>query len=121
MKKTAIFGQINPIITLVEQTNIFNPSPSYITANYMTAVANNYLLGANEANFRILYGNCAFNEKGDVVEFKTVHSDSTTLSGDDISTWGENDSVVLEALAKKQGTTITKIVSGYTENMGMMF
>ena len=121
MKKTAIFGQISPIITLVEQSNIFNPTPSYKTANYMTAVANNYLLGANEANFRVMYGNCAFNEKGDVVEFQTVHSDSTSLTGDDISTWGEDDTVVLEAIAKKQGTTVTKIVSGFTENMGMMF
>ena len=121
MKKTAIFGQINPIITLVEQTNIFNPTPNYITANYMTAVANNYLLGTNEANFRIMYGNCAFDERGNVVEFKTIHTDSTTLAGNDITTWGEDDSVILEAIAKKQGTEITNIVSGSIENMGGMF
>ena len=121
MKKTAIFGQINPIITLVEQTNVFNPTPNHITANYITAVANTYLLGTNEANFRIMYGNCAFDEKGNVVEFKTIHTDSTTLSGEIISTWGEDDSIILETIAEKQGTTVTNIVSGSVENMNGMF
>jgi len=121
MKKTAIFGQINPKITLVEQTNIFSSTPSYITGSYMTAFAHNYVLGANEVNFRIMYGNCTFDAAGNVTEFATIHTDSTTLSGEVISTWGEDDGIILEAIAEKQGTTVTNIVSGSVENMGGMF
>ena len=121
MKKTAIFGQINPNITLVEQTNIFSSTPNYITGSYITAFAHNYVLGANEVNFRVIYGNCTFDTANNVTDFATIYTDSTTLSGEVISTWGEDDSIILKAIAKKQGTTVTNIVSGSIENMGGMF
>jgi hypothetical protein len=120
MKKSCIFGKINPVISLPQQTSLFNPTPSFITGDYMTAVANPYSLGSNEVNFRVLYGNCTFDGQGNVVEFKTIHSDSVLLSGEVISTWGEDDSVILEALASQQGTNVVEIVFGTISN-GMMF
>lgn len=121
MTQTAIFGKINPVISIAQQTSLFNPTPSFITGDYMTAVANPYVLGTNEVTFRISYGNCAFDSEGSVVSFKSVHSDSVTLSGPIISTWGEDDSVILEALALAQGTTVTQVVSGSLSGGGMMF
>jgi hypothetical protein len=121
MAQTAIFGKINPVVSMVEQTSLFNPSPTYITGDYITAVANPYVLGTNQVNFRISYGNCAFDNEGNVVSFQSIHSDNITLSGEVISTWGEDDSVILEAIATQQGTTVTQIVSGSLNNGGMMF
>lgn len=112
MSQTAIFGKIDPILSMVEQSTLFNPTPTYITANYMAAVANNYVLGTNKVTFRIMYGNCTFDGSGNVVAFKTVHSDSATLSGTTITIWGENDGPILEALAIEQGTTVTEIIEG---------
>jgi len=106
-----IFGKINPVLSLATQDTLFNPSPEFITGSYMTAVANNYLLGANQVNFRVSYGNCTF-ESGSVVKFDVVHSDNVVLSGSTIATWGQDDSVILEAIADEQGTTITQVVSG---------
>lgn len=121
MAQTAIFGKINPVISIVEQTTLFNPSPTYITGDYMTATANPYVLGTNEVNFRVVYGNCAFDSNGEVVSFKSIHSDNVRLSGSAITSWGEDDSVILEILAQQQGTTVTQVVSGNIEGMGMMF
>jgi len=121
MKNTAIFGQIEPKITLIGQTNIFSSTPSYITGSYITAFAHNYVLGANEVNFRVIYGNCTFDTANNVTDFTTIHTDSTTLSGEVISTWGEDDSIILKAIAEKQGTTVTNIVSGSIENMDRIF
>jgi len=106
-----IFGKINPVLSLATQDTLFNPSPEFITGSYMTAVANNYPLGANQVNFRVSYGNCTF-ESGSVVKFDVVHSDNVVLSGSTIATWGQDDSVILEAIADEQGTTITQVVSG---------
>lgn len=108
-----IFGKIDPIATVVQQTTPF--SAQTITGSYMTALARPYALGAYQVNFQVLYGNCTFNEEtGLVTNFQQVFSDNVTLSGSTITTWGENDSVILQALAAQQGTTVTEVVSGTT-------
>ena len=89
----------------------------YFTGSYMTAVANQYALGTNQVNFRVSYGNCTF-ESGSVVKFNVVHSDNVVLSGESIATWGEDDSVILDAIADAQGTTIISVVSGSMNSFG---
>jgi hypothetical protein len=112
-----IFGQINPVLSMATQDTLFNPSPEFITGSYMTAVANNYSLGANQVNFRVSYGNCEF-ESGSVVKFNVVHQDNVVLSGSTISTWGEDDAVILDAIAAQQGTSVTTVVSGSAGSFG---
>ena len=112
-----IFGQINPVLSLATQDTLFNPSPEFVTGSYMTAVANNYPLGANQVNFRVSYGNCEF-ESGSVVKFNVVHQDNVILSGSTITTWGENDAVILDAIAAEQGTTVVAVVSGSAGSLG---
>jgi hypothetical protein len=111
-----IFGQINPVISIATQDGLFNPSPEFITGSYITAVANQYVLGANQVNFRVMYGNCVF-ESGSVVDFKSVYADNVVLSGDTITTWGQDDSVILEAIAEAQGTEVVAVVSGSVNGM----
>jgi len=113
-----IFGKITPVLSLATQDTLFNPSPEFITGSYMTAVANQYVLGANQVNFRVSYGNCTF-ESGSVVKFDVVHSDNVVLSGSTIATWGQDDSVILEAIADEQGTTVTQVVSGSASMFGL--
>ena len=113
-----IFGQINPVLSLATQGTLFNPSAEFITGSYVTAVANNYSLGANQVNFRVSYGNCTF-ESGSVTKFDVVHSDNVILSGSAIASWGEDDSVILDAIAAAQGTTITEVVSGSINTFGV--
>ena len=112
-----IFGKISPVLSLATQDTLFNPSPEFVTASYMTAVANQYPLGANQVNFRVSYGNCEF-ESGSLSKFNVVHQDNVVLSGSTITTWGEDDSVILEAIAEQQGTTVIQIVSGSSSSMG---
>ncbi len=113
-----IFGKINPVISMATQDTLFNPAPEFITGSYMTAVANNYALGANQVNFRVMYGNCTF-ESGSVVGFTTIHADNVVLSGSAIETWGTDDSVILSAIAVQQGTTIVEVVSGSAQSNGL--
>jgi hypothetical protein len=111
-----IFGQINPKATVVQQTTPFGGTT--VTGSYMTALARPYALGANIVNFQVIYGNCTFDTgSGEVTNFQQIFSDNVVLSGSAISTWGEDDSVILEALAAQQGTTITAVVSGSNNQM----
>lgn len=112
-----IFGKIDPVISIAKQETLFNPTPEFITGSYMTAVANQYPLGANQVNFRVSYGNCTFAEDGSVTEFKTVYADNVILSGSTITTWGEDDSVILDAIAEAQGTNVVEVVSGSVNGM----
>jgi len=112
-----IFGKISPVLSLATQDTLFNPAPEFVTGSYMTAVANQYSLGANQVNFRVSYGNCEF-KSGSVVKFNVVHQDNVVLSGSTISTWGEDDSVILDAIADEQGTSVIAVVSGSANGMG---
>lgn len=114
-----IFGKINPVISIATQNELFNPTSSFTTGSYITAVANQYALGANQVNFRVYYGNCTF-ESGSVIAFQTVYADNVVLGGTAIETWGTDDSVILEAIAEQQGTEVTQVVSGSIQN-GMFF
>jgi hypothetical protein len=105
-----IFAQINPPLSIIRQDTLFNPTPEYITGSYLTAIANQYILGANKVNFRITYGECIFD--GDtIVEFKNIHSDNVELLEEDIEDWGTDDSVILNKIAEKQGTVVTTIIT----------
>lgn len=105
-----IFGKIDPVASVIQQTTPFQTTT--ITGSYMTAIARPYMLGANEVNFQVIYGNATLDENGKVTSFQQVFSDNTLLTGSAIATWGEDDSVILEAIAAQQGTTVVEIVTG---------
>lgn len=111
-----IFGKINPEATVVQQSTPFGGTT--IKGSYITAIARPYVLGAQQVNFQVLYGNCTFDSgSGAVTNFQQIFSDNIVLSGSVISTWGEDDSTILEYIATEQGTTVTEIVSGSNNMM----
>lgn len=110
-----IFAKINPVATVPVQNGPFVVNS--ITGSYLTAIANQYPLGTNKVNFRIVYGECIF-EEGSVVGFNQIYGDFVELSGSEVDNWGTDDSYILDIIAEKQGTTIVEIVSGSLSNGG---
>ena len=121
MATQTIFAKINPPISLAQQSNLFDQNVKYEIGDYMIAITTLYVLGSDSQNFRVFYGKCDFDESGSVIAFKSIHSQTITLSGTVIENWGENDDVILQAIANQEGITIEKIVSGNIENVGMFF
>ena len=105
-----IFGKIDPVLYKAVQDNPFNPTPEYITASYVTAFADRYFMGSNQVNFRVLYGNCTF-EDGEITLFNTIQYANVTLSGSAIETWGTDDAVILDDIANQQGTSVIQIIT----------
>jgi hypothetical protein len=112
-----IFAKINPVLSIVTQDSLFNPTTNFITGSYMTAIANQYVLGANSVDFRVSFGNCEF-DNDNVISFRPIHQENINLSGEDLESWGTDDSVVLDIIASMKGIAVEEIVSGNADNFG---
>jgi hypothetical protein len=78
----------------------------------MTAVARPYKLGAASTKFEVMYGNITQDSTGNVTAFQRIMQQEVTLTSDQLTTWGLDDSAVLYVIATQIGTTVTGIVSG---------
>jgi hypothetical protein len=106
-----LVAKIIPAAQLVVQPTPFEST--FVEADYMTALARPYALGATKVNFEVIYGNLVEVPVPDsdvlVKQFKSVTSSQITLEGPELSSWGIDDSVVLTAIAAKVGTTVVEI------------
>ena len=105
-----IYAKINPAATRVEQNSPFGAQKT-IVADYMTAIARPYTLGAQRTRFEIQYGNVTLNADGNVTNFSHIMSGETVLTADQLATWGSDDAVVLNIIAAAVGTSVESIVT----------
>lgn len=112
-----IFAKISPELKMVQQSGLFNPEVNYITGSYMTAMATPYPLGATKVNFRVHFGEFETNENNEKTRFKTVHSESIELSSEELASWGTDDTVVLNLIAAKKGTTVVETIESDVDNL----
>jgi hypothetical protein len=104
-----LYGKITPTAQIVQQITPF--SSTTIEANYMTALARPYGIGSTVVNFEVLFGITNTNENNEVVGFERLDSYQVTLSGDDLSTWGIDDTVVLQKIAAKLNVTVSDFIT----------
>ena len=112
MANTLLFGKISPVLSVPQQANQFSQNITFLTADYMTAIADPYPLGATQVNFSVLYGNCQFNESNEIIGFTTISRSGINLSGSVIQNWGIDDRPVLDAIAAEQGTSVVSTQIG---------
>ena len=113
-----LFAKIDPPAEFAQ-----NPTPFSVEikkADYITAAANPYKLGATEVSFNYILGNPEFNTEGKMVKFQRLGGGNIVLSGDEISDWGLDDTVVLEKICDKLGTSAVEFEDWNPEN-GFMF
>jgi hypothetical protein len=103
-----LFGKIDPVAQIVKQTTPFEQQT--IDAEYITALARPYALGAESVNFQVSYGNFVKDDTGKITGFNNLFNDNVVLSGAIIANWGTNDAVILDALAEEQGTNVVETI-----------
>lgn len=103
-----LFGKIDPVAQIVKQTTPFEQQT--VDAEYITALARPYALGAESVNFQVSYGNFTKDDTGKITGFNNLFNDNVVLSGQIITSWGNNDAVILNAISEQQGTEITETV-----------
>jgi hypothetical protein len=101
-----LFGKISPQAVIPQMITPFQQTE--LVADYITAIAEPYILGTNVVNFHVKYGNFNYNQENVPVSFETLHQVYVTLSGETIADWGTDDTTILVAIATEQGATITQ-------------
>lgn len=109
-----LFAKINPVAQIANQESPF--AYDVQQADYLTAVASPYRLGATEVNFSLIYGTATFATGGAMTSFQRLLGGNITLSGPDIQSWGLDDSVVLGTICTKVGTTAVEFIEADPPN-----
>lgn len=108
-----LLAKISPAAKQIVQTNPFESSE--VSAEYMSALARPYALGASKVNFEVLFGNLVESPKPGTEEvsqnFVRVTGANVELEGEELASWGTDDSVVLSAIAAKLGTSVVSTLS----------
>lgn len=104
-----LYAKITPSAEKIVQTTPF--SATTITADYMSALARPYGLGANVVNFEVLFGNVSFDENQQPISFQNVVSSQLVLQGTQLQNWGIDDSVILNEIATLMGVSIENIIT----------
>lgn len=103
-----LFGKISPAAQIVKQVTPFEQQT--ITTDWITAIARPYVLGATQVNFQVSYGNFVKDETGKITGFTNLFNDNVVLSGEIITAWGNNDAIILDAIAEQQGTEVIETI-----------
>lgn len=110
-----LFAKISPVADIPEMQSPFDYTVKH--ADYLTAIASPYKLGATEVYFNLIYGTATFDADGNMLTFNRLLGGSITLSDPDIEDWGIDDSVVLSTICEKVGTTAVEFVEGNPQGM----
>lgn len=74
-----------------------------IPAEYLVVSTERFVIGEPKASFELRFGNVIIEEKE---RFDIVLRQNFELTSDELATWGTDDSVLLDIIAAKLGTSI---------------
>ena len=103
-----LLGKLSKAAEKVYKTTPF--TTEIVTAEYMSVSAGKYVIGAKDVSFELRFGKLVLDEAGKPKEFEVVIRDSAKLTSEELSTWGTDDSIVLDLIAAKLGVTILEKV-----------
>jgi len=103
-----LYSKISPPAVISQQLTPFSTTSKEL--EYMGVFARPYGLGATSVTFEIVFGIMNKDENNTPVSFEGEYTTSITLTTEDLSTWGSDDSVFLHKIASKIGTTITEFI-----------
>lgn len=110
-----LLAKINPAASFTSQDGPF-AQPTVITAEYLTALARPYVAGATQTNFEVQFGTyTAGTEASEGIpaqlgKFNRIESSRVVLTAEELTSWGTDDSVLLNTIASKLGTSVVETV-----------
>jgi hypothetical protein len=107
-----LLAKISPSANIVSQVTPFIFDQNI--AQYMTAVANQYVPDSESTNFNVLFGEISPPvplEEPQPEPFILKYSYPLTLTSQQLSTWGTDDSELLEIVAAQLGVEILEFIN----------
>lgn len=102
-----LLGKLETPAVKVYQTSAFNTTA--ISAEYMVVSAEKFVIGDDKVGFELRFGNIIMEHNKE--KFDIIMRQNVQLTSDELSTWGTDDSILLDIIATKLGTSITEKVA----------
>ena len=104
-----LYAKFTPGLSFNKSKDPFNPQT--VTLEYMTAITAGYPLGATAATFNVYFGTATITNNK-VTEFTKELVKIVEVGGTALSSWGTDDSSMLDYLA---GTFNLTVTNNYTD------
>lgn len=102
-----LLGKLTTPATKIYQSGAFNTTTA--TAEYMIVSTQRFVIGEDKVDFEIRFGNIIV-ENG-TERFDNLLREFITMTSSELATWGTDDSVLLDLIATKLGTSLTDKVT----------
>lgn len=104
-----LLGKLDPVATKTYHVTAFQTET--VTGEYMSAKAERFIIGGGDVEFEVRFGNIVYREDGTPEHFDIIMRDYVKLTSEELATWGTDDSVALDLIAAKLGTTVTEKIT----------
>jgi len=101
-----LLGKLATPALKVVQNGVFNTTS--IPAEYMVVSTVRFVIGEDKTDFELRFGNVIIEDEKE--RFDIVLRENISLTSEELATWGTDDGVLLDIIATKLDTTITKKV-----------
>jgi len=102
-----LLGKLETPATKVYQSGPFSTTTA--TAEYMVVATQKYVIGGEDVVFEVRFGNIVTEHNKE--RFDILMRQDFKMTSDDLSTWGTDDSVLLDLIAAKLGTTVIEKIN----------
>lgn len=99
-----LLGKLATPATKVYQNGAFDSAVA--TAEYMVVSTERFVIGEDETSFELRFGNVITENEQE--RFDIILRESITIRSEALATWGTDDSVLLDLIAVRLGTTIVE-------------
>ena len=102
-----LLGKLASPAVKVYQNGAFSTTAA--SAEYMIVSTERFVIGEDKASFELRFGNVIIeNEKE---RFDVLLRENLQMTSEELATWGTDDSVLLDLIAAKLGTTVTEKIT----------
>lgn len=102
-----LLGKLETPATKVYQSGPFSTTAA--SAEYIVVSTQKYVIGSSDVNFELRFGNIITENNEE--RFDILLRENVKMTSDELSTWGTDDSVLLDLIATKLGTSITEKIT----------
>lgn len=102
-----LYAKINPPAGIIDKNALFSGVIKEL--DYMTATVRPYFIGGHKFTFEVSFGNVTYDAENNP-RFVKVDSKQIIMTSNELSTWGTDDTVALELIATKLGTSVVEVI-----------
>lgn len=103
-----LVAKISPSATFSQKDENPFSSPTVVSYDHMGVISLNYIPGAAQHEFMVLYGEVITLNGKDFLK-RAVQRTQLALTPEEVANWGTNDEELFDIIASKLGTSIVEI------------